>query len=165
MSTETREDHTGAYTDVMFGIFHLLGFQFSPRLADIGGARFWRVDPKADYGARDGLARHRAKMPLVVENWNDLLRLAGSLKLGLVQAGGLMRTLQTNDRPTKLARALEDGGRVVKSLYLLSYIDDEAYRRRILVQLNRGEGRHQLARGCVHEFWDLPHFVCWEGVM
>lgn len=147
--TEVMTD-TGAYTDVMFGIFHLLGFQFSPRLADIGGARFWRVDPKADYGALDGLARHRVKMPLVVDNWDDLLRLAGSLKLGLVQAGGLIRTLQTNDRPTKLARALEEWGRVVKSLYLLSYIDDESYRRRILVQLNRGESRHQLARVVFH---------------
>ena len=50
--TEVMTDtDTGAYTDVMFGIFHLLGFQFSPRLADIGGTRFWRVDPKADYGA------------------------------------------------------------------------------------------------------------------
>ncbi len=38
----------------------------------------------------------------------------------------------------------------MKSLYLLSYIDDEAYRRRILVQLNRGEGRHQLARAVFH---------------
>ena len=37
---------TGAYTDVIFGIFWLLGYQFSPRLADIGGARFWRVDPQ-----------------------------------------------------------------------------------------------------------------------
>src|SRR5271154_2391340 len=30
------------------------------------------------------------------------------------------------------------------------YIEDEAYRRRILVQLNRGEGRHQLARVVFH---------------
>ena len=118
--TEVMTD-TGAYTDVMFGIFHLLGFQFSPRLADIGGTRFWCVDPKADYGALDGLARHRARMPLVEQNWDDLLRLAGSLKLGTVQAAGLIRTLQTNDRPTRLARALEEWGRVVKSLYLLSY--------------------------------------------
>ena len=124
---------TGAYTDVMFGIFHLLGFQFSPRLADIGSTRFWRVDPKADYGTLDSLARHRAKMPLVEQNWDDLRRLAGSLKLGTVQAAGLIRTLQTNDRPTRLARALEEWGRVVKSLYLLSYIDDDAYRCRILV--------------------------------
>ena len=33
-----------------------------------------------------------------------------------------------------------------KTLYLLAYVQDEAYRRRILVQLNRGEGRHALAR-------------------
>ena len=39
---------------------------------------------------------------------------------------------------------------MVKSLYLLAYIGDEGYRRRILAQLNRGEGRHQLARAVFH---------------
>ena len=56
--TEIMSD-TGAYTDTIFGIFHLLGYQFSPRLADIGGTRFWRVDGKADYGALDELAAQR----------------------------------------------------------------------------------------------------------
>ena len=37
-------------------------------------------------------------------------------------------------------------GRIDKTLYLLNYIDDEDYRRRILTQLNRGEGRHSVAR-------------------
>lgn len=37
-------------------------------------------------------------------------------------------------------------GRVNKTLYLLNYIDDEDYRRRLLTQLNRGEGRHAVAR-------------------
>ena len=147
--TEIMTD-TGAYTDVIFGIFWLLGYQFSPRIADIGGARFWRVDPKADYGALDRLSSHKVKTGLITQHWDDLLRLAGSLKLGLVQAGGLMRTLQTHDRPTRLARALEELGRIVKTLYMLAYIDDEAYRRRILTQLNRGEGRHQLARTVFH---------------
>src|ERR1700678_3747892 len=85
-----------------------------------------------------------------VSSGEDLLRLAGSLRLGTVQASGLIRTLQTKDRPTRLARALEEVGRLVKTLYLLRYIEDEAYRRRILVQLNRGEGRHQLARVVFH---------------
>jgi TnpA family transposase len=39
---------TGAYSDVVFGMFRLLGYRFSPRLAAIGGTRFWRVDPSAD---------------------------------------------------------------------------------------------------------------------
>ena len=134
----------------IFGIFHLLGYQFSPRIADIGGARFWRVDGKADYGVLDDLASNKINMRLIAEHWDDLLRLAGSLKLGVVHAAGLTRTLQMNDRPTRLARALQELGRLVKTLYLLRFIDDESYRRRILVQLNRGEGRHQLARVIFH---------------
>ncbi len=35
---------TGAYSDVVFGLFRLLGYRFAPRLADIGGTRLWRVD-------------------------------------------------------------------------------------------------------------------------
>ena len=38
---------TGAYSDVVFDLFRLLGYRFSPRLADIGGARLWRIDPDA----------------------------------------------------------------------------------------------------------------------
>lgn len=34
--------------------------------------------------------------------------------------------------------------------YLLAYIDDETYRRRILTQLNCGESRHALARAVFH---------------
>lgn len=113
--TEIMTD-TGAYTDVIFGIFWLLGYQFSPRIADIGGARFWRIDPKADYGALNNLASHKVRMRLIAQHWDDFLRLAGSLKLGLVQVSGLMRTLQTNDRPTRLARALEELGRIIKTL-------------------------------------------------
>lgn len=147
--TEIMTD-TAGYTDTIFGVFHLLGYQFSPRIADVGGARFWRVDGKADYGVLDELAANKINTKLIAEHWDDLLRLAGSLKLGVVRAAGLTRTLQTNDRPTRLARALQELGRLVKTLYLLRFIDDESYRRRILVQLNRGEGRHQLARVIFH---------------
>ena len=56
--TEIMTD-TGAYTDVVFGLFWLLGYRFCPRIADIGGARYWRIDPSADYGVLNGVARHR----------------------------------------------------------------------------------------------------------
>lgn len=147
--TEIMTD-TAGYTDTIFGAFYLLGCQFSPRIADVGGARFWRVDGKARYGILDELASNKINMKLILEHWDDLLRLAGSLKLGVVHAAGLTRTLQANDRPTRLARALQELGRLIKTLYLLRFIDDESYRRRILIQLNRGEGRHQLARTIFH---------------
>ncbi|TBR77223.1 MAG: Tn3 family transposase, partial [Burkholderiaceae bacterium] len=141
---------TGAYSDVVFGLFRLLGYRFCPRLADVGGTRFWRIDPEADYGDLNAVARQRVKLSLIEEQWDDILRLVGSLKLGRVPANGIMRTLQIGDRPTRLALALAEFGRIEKTLHTLTYIDDEAKRRSTLTQLNRGEGRHSVARAIFH---------------
>jgi TnpA family transposase len=138
---------TGAYSDVVFGLFRLLGYRFSPRLADIGGTRFWRIDPQADYGELNDISRHRANPARIAENWDDMLRLAGSLKLGRVRAAGIMRTLQMGERATRLAQGIAEFGRIDKPLHTLTFIDDPAKRRSILVQLNRGEGRHGLNPG------------------
>jgi TnpA family transposase len=61
-----------------------------------------------------------------------------------------MRTLQVGDRPTKLAQAVAEIGRVDKTIHILTSIDDESKRRRTLIQLNRGEDRHSLARVVFH---------------
>jgi TnpA family transposase len=137
---------TASYSDMIFGLFHVLGYQFSPRLADVGEARFWRIDASADYGALNGLARQTINRKLIEENWDDVLRVAGSLTLGAVNVTELLRALQGGGRLSTLAKAIAELGRISKTLYLLSYIDDHAYRRRILIQLNKGESRHSLAR-------------------
>lgn len=141
---------TAGYSDVVFGLFWLLGYRFSPRLADIGEARFWRIDNSANYGVLDGLTKNKINTDLITNNWDDMLRVAGSLKLGTVNASDLMRSLQRGNQPSTLAKALGELGRIIKTLYLLSYIDDETYRRRILTQINRGESRHSLSRTVFH---------------
>ena len=142
---------TGAYSDVMFGLFRLLGFRFCPRLADVGGTRFWRVDSKADYGLLNDISAHYLNLEKkVVPHWDDALRLVGSLKLGRVSAMNIMRTLQVGDRPTSLAQCIAEIGRMDKTVHSLTYIDDERKRRGTLSQLNRTEGRHSLARVVFH---------------
>ena len=141
---------TAGVSDVVFGLFWLLGYQFSPRLADIGEARFWRLDPTADYGVLNTIARSRVNTKLIARNWDDLLRVAGSLQQGTVSASELMRSLLRSKRPSTLARAIGALGRIPRTLYMLAYIDDENYRRRMLTQLNRGEGRHSVARAVFH---------------
>jgi TnpA family transposase len=141
---------TGAYSDTVFGLFWLLGYQFSPRLADLGGARLWRISPDARYGVLNAIARQTINLSLIRANWDDMLRLAGSLRLGHLQASGVMRTLQVKDRPTTLARALAELGRIIKTLHILRYVDDRPFRRRILTQLNRQELRHKLGRRVIH---------------
>ncbi|MHA0044111.1 Tn3 family transposase [Deinococcus sp. PEB2-63] len=141
---------THGYSDVVFGLFALLGYQFSPRLADLPDQRFWRLEKNADYGALNDLGRHVVNERRIAEHWEDLLRLAGSLKLGKVKATAVMRTLQRGGSLSGLGRALTELGRIKKTLYLLAYVHDEAYRRRILGQLNRGEGRHGVGRAVFH---------------
>jgi TnpA family transposase len=141
---------TGAYSDVVFGLFRLLGYRFSPRLADVGGTRFWRLDAHADYGLLNPISAHQLSLQKIEPHWDDMLRLAGSLKLGQVPASGIMRTLQVGDRPTRLAQAIAEFGRIDKTLHTLTYIDDEAKRRGTLTQLNRGESRHSVARAVFH---------------
>nr|WP_244917355.1 transposase [Sphingobium xenophagum] len=58
--------------------------------------------------------------------------------------------LQVKDRPTTLAKALSELGRIIKTLHILRYIDDRPFRRRILFQLNRQELRHKLGRRVHH---------------
>src|SRR5260370_36302746 len=140
----------GGYSDVVSGLFRLLGYRFSPRLADTGGTRFWRIDPNADYGPLNDISRHRVNAARIAENWDDFLRLAGSLKLGRVPATGIMRTLQVGERATRLAQGIAEFGRIDKTIHTLNFIDDEVKRRRTLVQLNRGEGRHGLSRVVFH---------------
>ena len=109
---------TAAYADTVFSLFWLLDYQFSPRLADIGDARFWRMDKSAHYGALNGRARNRVNTDLVTRNWEDMLRLARSLRLDRIHAGAIMRVLQVKDRPTTLARALAELGRIAKTLHI-----------------------------------------------
>ncbi|MEW3229111.1 Tn3 family transposase [Escherichia coli] len=137
---------TAGTGDIIFGLFWLLGYQFSPRLADAGEAVFWRADKAANYGALDELARGCVDLSKIESHWDEMMRVAGSLKLGTIHASELIRSLLRSTRPSGLAQAIMEVGRVNKTLYLLNYIDDEDYRRRILTQLNRGEGRHAVAR-------------------
>jgi len=137
---------TAGYSDIVFGLFGLLGYQFSPRLADIGSSKFWRIDSGADYGVLNVLSKNKINKDLIIRYWDDIMRVAGSLMLGTVNPTQLIKALQHGGKPTMLGRAIGELGRIFKTKHNLTYIDDEAYRRKILTQLNRGESRHSLAR-------------------
>ena len=48
---------TGSYSDMVFGLLRLLGFDYRPQLADLPDAKLWRIDPGADYGPLNTAAR------------------------------------------------------------------------------------------------------------
>ena len=141
---------TAGYSDIIFGLFALLGYRFSPRLADIGSTRLWRFDPNADYGVLNSLSKNKLREDLIIKSWDDMLRVAGSLKLGTINPTNLIKMLQRGGKPTMLGRAMGEFGRIFKTTYELSFLDDKNYRTRILTQLNRGESENGLKRIVVY---------------
>ncbi|MBB9247129.1 Tn3 family transposase, partial [Escherichia coli] len=97
---------TAGTSDIIFGLFWLLGYQFSPRLADAGEAVFWRADKAANYGALDELARGCVDLSKIESHWDEMMRVAGSLKLGTIHASELIRSLLRSTRPSGLAQAI-----------------------------------------------------------
>ena len=141
---------TGAYSDMVFGLLHLLGFDYRPQLADLPDTKLWRIDPAADYGPVNAAARGRIDTDRIAANWSEILRIVASIHTGTVSAHDVIRMLAHGGRPTRVGDALAHYGRTFKTMHVLSYIDDGTYRRQIKTMRNLQEGRHDLARHLFH---------------
>lgn len=86
------------------------------------------------------------RVDLIVQHWDDLNRVAASLKDGLIRPSLLISKLQAKQQQNPIQQALQELGRISKTLHILEYVDDPALRRRVLIGLNKGEHLHSLAR-------------------
>jgi len=137
---------THGFTEHLFGLCALLGITFMPRLKDLPDQVLSRIDRDADYGALQPLLRGRINVELIIEQWDQLVRLAASLKDRLTPAHVVMQRLVNANASDRLAGALSQLGRLMKTLHILRYIHEEPLRDAIQLQLNRGEFRHILAK-------------------
>jgi TnpA family transposase len=96
------------------------------------------------------LLARRCNLDLVAAHWDDLLRLAGSLKFGHATASLLVSKLSASGRQNALAAALKEYGALRRTIYAARYLSDPAYRRKISRQLNKGESLHALKRDLLY---------------
>ncbi|NET62067.1 MAG: Tn3 family transposase [Symploca sp. SIO2E6] len=82
----------------------------------------------------------------ILLRWDDMLRVVGSLKLGWVTASLFLNKLQSFPQQNDLASSLSEYGRMVKTIFILRYLQNQPYRRKINNQLNKGERLHDLAK-------------------
>jgi TnpA family transposase len=137
---------THGFTEHLFGLCALLGIAFVPRLKDLPDQVLSRIDRETDYGALQPLLRGSINLALILEQWDQLVRLAASLKDRLTPAHVVMQRLANANASDRLAGALSQLGRLMKTVHILRYIQEEPLRDAIQLQLNRGEFRHILAK-------------------
>src|SRR5512147_2030832 len=94
---------TARYTDSVFALFDLLGLHFFPRLSDIGSRQLYQLERASVYPALQPLLKGKIKRPLILSRWEDMVRVAGSLKLGWVTVSLFIRApvrTQAQRRPS-----------------------------------------------------------------
>ena len=156
---------TNGFTEHLFGLCALLGINFMPRLKDLPDQILSRIDRAADYGVLQPLLRGRINIDLILEQWDQLVRLAASLKDLLAPAHVVMQRLVNANASDRLAGALSQLGRLMKTLHILRYIQEEPLRDAIQLQLNRGEFRLILAKSLFFANWGTFRSGDYEEVM
>lgn len=86
---------------------------------------------------------------LIAAHWNDVIRLAVSIRTGVTSASTMLERLGSYPRANGLALALREIGRVERTLFTLDWIESPEERRRATRELNKGEAENALKRAIV----------------
>jgi hypothetical protein len=82
------------------------------------------------------LPHRRVNEKIIIDNWDEILRLMVTIKLKEATASQILKRLSSYAKENPLHKALKEFGRIIKTGFLLTYFDDVALRQRIQKQLN-----------------------------
>jgi TnpA family transposase len=143
------EEHytdTAGFTDHGFALMHILGFHFAPRIRDLADKLLYIHGDAKQYPTLAGLIGSNINVKHVRTHWDEILRLATSIKQGTVTASLMLRKLGSYPRQNGLAVALRELGRIERTLSTLDWMQSIELRRRVQIGLNKGEAKNTLAR-------------------
>tara|TARA_R110000787_G_scaffold285825_1_gene402431 strand:- start:150 stop:3149 length:3000 start_codon:yes stop_codon:yes gene_type:complete len=147
VKSDIHSTDTHGYTEAVFGLTHLLGFSFAPRIKGIGKQTLYIFKPK-NQADPDWVIRPDKTIneDAIRDNWDDLLRLVATIKLKENTASDIFRRLNSYSRQHALYQTLKAFGQIIKSLFILRYVDGLALRQAIEKQLNKVELANRFTR-------------------
>jgi len=110
------------FTDHVFVVTALLGFQFIPRIRDLPSKRLYPFDPASCPNELKGLIGGKIREPVIISNWPDILRSAATTVAGAMPPSKLLRKFAAYPRQHELAEALREIGRVERTLFIIDWL-------------------------------------------
>ncbi len=143
---------THGTNQVNHAILDIFGYQFAPRY------KYLNSDTKDIYGFHDpSFYQNHIVKPVrkintlhIIQEWENIQRIIVSLALKSTTQGTIIRKLSSYDRNNRTRKALWEFDNIIKSLYILNYIDSLTIRQGVQKALNRGEAYHKLKRAVFH---------------
>lgn len=148
VKSDIHSTDTHGYSEIIFAITHLLGFTFAPRIKNLQDQRLYSFGKRKSYEAKGYkiLPDANIQVDLIKEQWDEILRLIATLKLKETTASQLLKRLSSYSRQHPLYRALKAFGQIIKSIYILTYIDDMELRQAVEKQLNKMESANKFEK-------------------
>jgi TnpA family transposase len=137
---------------VNFAILDLFGYQFAPRYKQVSS------DPKFIYSFQhpahynDYVLKPIRKIDkaLIIEECNNIQRIMASLALKTTTQSTLVKKLATYPRNNRTRKALAEYDAIVKTDFMLRYIDSPSFQQSIQLVLNRSESMNKLRKHIFH---------------
>ncbi len=139
---------THGFTEIVFGGIHFMKKIFAPRIKDFRKQRLYSIKPRLLYKnlGYKILPDNKIDTKSIEDQWDNILRLMATIKLKHAKASKLFPRLSSYSRQHPLYRAIKNFGKLIKTIFLLRYIDSVELRQDIEKQLNKTESIHKLAK-------------------
>jgi len=137
---------TAGATDHVFGLCHLLGYGFAPRIKDLKDRKLYTIEKPGTYPLLAPLIGDAVDVAAIVAQWPELTRLKRSIEAGTTISSVILRKLSAAGPANALSRALRALGRIERTLFTLQWLSDPALRQRSHAGLNKGEASNALRR-------------------
>jgi TnpA family transposase len=140
--------NTHGFSEVIFGLTHLLGFSFAPRIKNFKDQQLYGINSQKYYQELGFylIPKRKINFQIIEENWDDILRFILTIKSRRTTTSQLLKRLTSYSRNHKLYTAIKEFGKIIKTDFLLTYIDDVGLRQRIEKQLNKVEASNRFSK-------------------
>lgn len=144
---DTLHGDTQAQSTPVFGLAYLLGIKLMPRIRNWQDLKCYKPSPEAIYNHIGELfTKDNINWELIAKHLPDMLQVALSIKAGRIAPSAILRKLGTASRKNKLYYAFRELGRIVRTCFLLEYVNSEELRRIIQGATNKCESFNKFAQ-------------------
>lgn len=152
ITPDAHSTDTHGYTEPVSAITGLIGIEFRPRLAGLYKRNLYAIDAVWTFKELDYKISPNAKIDYehLVAQWDEILRMTATIKLGYNKASTLFKRLNSYARQHPLYKALTDLGRLYRTDYTLRVIDLPSLRKSVEGVLSKTEHSNNLASAVTH---------------
>jgi len=148
IKSDIHSTDTHGFSEVIFGLTNLLGFSFAPRIKNFKNQQLYGFySPKYYHNLGYKLQpKRKINETIIKENWDDILRFIITIKERKSSTTQLLKRLNSYSKQHKLYSAIKEFGKIIKTDFLLNYIDDLELRQKIEKQLNKVESSNKFSK-------------------